>query len=42
VEAFKLDAKRRSQRETRRHAMLRRVLRVLTEEVDAIREARQS
>jgi hypothetical protein len=42
VEAFKLDEKRRSQRESQRHAMIRRVLRVLTEEVDAIREATQA
>jgi hypothetical protein len=42
VEAFKLDDRRRSQRESQRQAMIRRVLRVLTEEVDAIREAAQS
>ena len=41
VEAYELPATRRAQRETRRVAMLHRVLRVLTEEVDAIREAAQ-
>lgn len=42
VEAYKLDAKRRGMREQRRHALLKRVLRVLTEEVDAIRETGKS
>jgi hypothetical protein len=39
VEAFVLDEPRQALRESRRHAMLKRVLRVLTEEVDALREA---
>lgn len=39
VEAYKLNAKRRSQREQQRHDMLKRVLRVMTEEADATREA---
>lgn len=39
VETYKLDAKRRSQREQQRHDMLQRVLRVMTEEADAMREA---
>jgi hypothetical protein len=42
VEAYKLDAQRRTAREQQRHAMMQRVLRVLTEEADAVREAAAS
>jgi hypothetical protein len=38
VEAFTLTLERQSARETRREAMLKRVYRVLMEEVDAVRE----
>ena len=41
VESYKLDGRRRSAREAQRHAMIGRVLRVLTEEVDAIRDAKK-
>lgn len=39
VERFELDGARQAERETQRGAMLRRVLRVLTEEIDALHEA---
>ncbi len=39
VEGYALPAERQSERETRRQAMLHRVLRVLAEEVDGLREA---
>ena len=42
VESFKLDARRRSAREAQRHAMIGRVLRVLTAEVDVLRDAKKT
>ena len=40
VERFVLTEQRQAKREAERHAMLKRLLRVLTEEVDALRETK--